>query len=55
MPDFRSRERFAEYLGSLGHTVEDLGTCDTTPVDYPDFAEAVATAVLGKRGGNVLY
>ena len=37
------------YLRSLGHTVEDLGTCDTTPVDYPDFAEAVATAILSKR------
>ncbi len=37
------------YLRSLGHTVEDLGTCDTTPVDYPDFAEAVAAAVLSKR------
>jgi ribose 5-phosphate isomerase B len=37
------------YLRSLGHTLEDLGTCDTTPVDYPDFAEAVATAILSKR------
>jgi ribose 5-phosphate isomerase B len=37
------------YLRSLGHTVEDLGTCDTNPVDYPDFAEAVATAILSKR------
>ena len=37
------------YLRSLGHTVEDLGTCDTTPVDYPDFAEAVAMAILSKR------
>jgi len=37
------------YLRSLGHTVEDLGTRDTTPVDYPDFAEAVATAILSKR------
>ena len=46
---FSLKGRVAEYLGSLGHTVEDLGTRDTTPVDYPDFAEAVATAILGER------
>jgi len=46
---FSLKGKVAEYLGSLGHIVEDLGTCDTTPVDYPDFAEAVATAVLSKR------
>src|ERR1700758_792129 len=46
---FSLKGKVAEYLGSLGHTVEDLGTCDTTPVDYPDFAEAVATAILGER------
>jgi ribose 5-phosphate isomerase B len=37
------------YLRNVGHTVEDLGTCDTTPVDYPDFAEAVAAAILSER------
>jgi RpiB/LacA/LacB family sugar-phosphate isomerase len=37
------------YLRGLGHTVEDLGTCDTTPVDYPDFAEAAAAAILSQR------
>ena len=36
-------------LVRLGHNVEDLGTCDTSPVDYPDFAEAVAAAIRGKR------
>jgi RpiB/LacA/LacB family sugar-phosphate isomerase len=46
---FSLKGKVAEYLGSLGHTVEDLGTCDTTPVDYPDFAEAVAKAILGER------
>ncbi len=46
---FLLKGKVAEYLGSLGHTVEDLGTRDTTPVDYPDFAEAVATAILGER------
>jgi RpiB/LacA/LacB family sugar-phosphate isomerase len=46
---FLLKGRVLEFLSGLGHTVEDLGTCDTTPVDYPDFAEAVATAVLSKR------
>ncbi len=46
---FSLKEKVVEYLGGLGHTVEDLGTCDTTPVDYPDFAdlsERVERAVL---------
>jgi RpiB/LacA/LacB family sugar-phosphate isomerase len=43
------KEKVVEYLGGLGHTVEDLGTRDTTPVDYPDYAEAVAGAILSQR------
>jgi RpiB/LacA/LacB family sugar-phosphate isomerase len=46
---FLLKEKMTEYLGALGHTVKDLGTCDTTPVDYPDFAEAVASAVLSEE------
>jgi RpiB/LacA/LacB family sugar-phosphate isomerase len=46
---FSLKGRVVEYLGGLGHTVEDLGTCDTMPVDYPDFAEAVAAAILSER------
>jgi RpiB/LacA/LacB family sugar-phosphate isomerase len=46
---FSLKETVLAYLRGLGHSVEDLGTCDTTPVDYPDFAEAVATAVLSER------
>jgi ribose 5-phosphate isomerase B len=46
---FWLKEKIAEYLAVLGHTVKDLGTCDTTPVDYPDFAEAVATAILSEQ------
>ena len=46
---FSLKGKVLEYLGELGHTVEDLGTRDTTPVDYPDFAEAVADAVLSGR------
>jgi RpiB/LacA/LacB family sugar-phosphate isomerase len=46
---FSLKETVLVYLRGLGHTVEDLGTCDTTPVDYPDFAEAVANTVLNGR------
>ena len=46
---FLLKGKVIEYLGGLGHAVEDLGTHDTTPVDYPDFAEAVATAILSQR------
>ncbi len=46
---FPLKEKMAEYLRALGHTVQDLGTCDTTPVDYPDFAEAVANAILSEQ------
>ena len=35
----------AAYLAQQGHEVTDLGTHSTAPVDYPDTAEAVATAV----------
>ncbi|MGE0460984.1 MAG: ribose 5-phosphate isomerase B [Vicinamibacterales bacterium] len=35
----------AGYLAQQGHEVTDLGTHSTAPVDYPDTAEAVATAV----------
>lgn len=36
-------------LGELGRTFEDLGTHETTSVDYPDYAQRVAKAVLEGR------
>jgi ribose 5-phosphate isomerase B len=35
-----------DVLEGLGHTVIDLGTHSTEPVDYPDVASAVGEAVL---------
>lgn len=35
----------AGYVAQHGHEVIDLGTHTTAPVDYPDTAEAVSTAV----------
>jgi len=34
-------------LGQQGHDVLDLGTDSPAPVDYPDAAEAVASAIRG--------
>lgn len=36
-------------LRELGHAVEDLGTHSTEAVDYPDYARAVAVAVVSGR------
>jgi ribose 5-phosphate isomerase B len=47
---FELKERVKARVQELGHEVLDLGTCSTAPVDYPDFAAAVALAV---RSGQV--
>src|SRR5215467_4590116 len=46
---FWLKAKVLEHLAGLGHKVEDLGTRNTSPVDYPDFAEAVASAITSKR------
>jgi len=38
-----------EFLKKLGHEVIDLGTNSEEPVDYPDFARAVAQEILAKK------
>jgi ribose 5-phosphate isomerase B len=39
------KNRFVEVLRAKGHTVLDYGTCDETPVDYPQFGYVVGEAV----------
>jgi len=39
------KQVLAEFLRASGHEVLDVGTYSTAPVDYPDYAEAVAGAV----------
>ncbi len=39
-----------EYVKELGHTAEDVGTFSSEPVDYPDYARAVANAIIDGRG-----
>lgn len=47
---FELKQRVKALLLELKHKVCDLGTGNTTPVDYPDYAEAVGLAV---RDGEV--
>jgi ribose 5-phosphate isomerase B len=37
--------QLVKLVGEIGHEVRDLGPADTSSVDYPDFAHAVAKAV----------
>ncbi|HLK68288.1 MAG TPA: ribose 5-phosphate isomerase B [Bryobacteraceae bacterium] len=46
---FPLKGRVAEELRKMGHEVTDLGTNSTESVDYPDYAKAVAEAVLDGR------
>jgi RpiB/LacA/LacB family sugar-phosphate isomerase len=46
---FELKQELAEYLIALGHEVSDVGTYSKAPVDYPDYAEAVAGALREGR------
>jgi len=41
-------------LSALGFAVLDLGACDREPVDYPDFADALAAALETGRADSGL-
>ncbi|MGC1685841.1 MAG: ribose 5-phosphate isomerase B [Candidatus Acidiferrales bacterium] len=43
---FALKEDLKAYVREWGYTPLDLGTSSVEPVDYPDFAEAVANAVV---------
>lgn len=43
---FELKQVLADFLRQQGHQVTDIGTHSTEPVDYPDFAEALAMKVL---------
>jgi ribose 5-phosphate isomerase B len=47
---FKLKEYVKNRLEEMGYRVEDVGTYDENPVDYPDYAEKVALRVL--RGRN---
>ena len=46
---YAMKQELADKLAQQGHTVLDLGTHSTAPCDYPDAAEAVATALNDHR------
>lgn len=51
---FPLKTRVIEELRKLGHQVTDLGTNSADPVDYPDYARAVAEAVLQHRADRAV-
>lgn len=42
---FEYKDQIAHLLRAQGHNVIDYGTCDATPVDYPQYGYAVGEAV----------
>jgi ribose 5-phosphate isomerase B len=46
---YEMKRDLAAALRAQGHEVLDLGTHSSAPVDYPDCAEAVATALRDRR------
>lgn len=46
---FELKQMVADHLRAAGHDVVDLGTDDTTSVDYPDFGAAIGKEVVSDR------
>jgi ribose 5-phosphate isomerase B len=46
---FELKETLAEAIAAAGHAVTDLGTHSSDPVDYPQYAAAVARAVASGK------
>src|SRR5690242_14512403 len=52
---FELKQMLIDHLRQHGHELNDVGTDSTAPVDYPDYAEAVALALLqGKSERGIL-
>jgi ribose 5-phosphate isomerase B len=51
---FALKARVIDEVRRLGLEALDLGTNSTEPADYPDYAEAVARAVLEGRAGRAV-
>lgn len=49
---FELKTALATFLKGSGHEILDVGTYNTDPVDYPDFALAVGLGVLDGRAGR---
>jgi RpiB/LacA/LacB family sugar-phosphate isomerase len=46
---FDMKQNILAHVQAMGHEVLDVGTSSTSPVDYTDYAEAVAMAILNKQ------
>ena len=46
---FELKTTLIDYLRQCGHDLLDVGTDSTAPVDYPDYADAVAQGVIQGR------
>ncbi len=51
---FPLKARLVREVEAGGHQIVDCGGFDTTPSDYPDFARAVATAVIEGRAERAI-
>jgi RpiB/LacA/LacB family sugar-phosphate isomerase len=51
---FALKEHLKAFLKGEGHDIEDVGTNDTQPVDYPDYAEKTAEPVLAGRADRAI-
>ncbi|MGE0591004.1 MAG: ribose 5-phosphate isomerase B [Vicinamibacterales bacterium] len=51
---FHLKRELTAAVEALGHTVLDLGTHSTDPVDYPDSAEAAALAIVDGRAERAI-
>jgi RpiB/LacA/LacB family sugar-phosphate isomerase len=46
---FDMKQNLLAHVQAMGHEVIDVGTSSTSPVDYPDYAEAVGMAIINKQ------
>jgi RpiB/LacA/LacB family sugar-phosphate isomerase len=46
---FEMKQNILAHVQAMGHEVVDVGTSSTSPVDYPDYAEAVGMAIINKE------
>ena len=46
---FPMKAELLSYVRGLGHEVEDVGSFDPSPVDFPDIARKVATALTSGK------
>jgi ribose 5-phosphate isomerase B len=51
---FPLKATIVEFVKSLGHEVQDVGSYDPNPVDFPDIAKAVTGAITGSKADRGL-